>query len=65
MNEQKNDRLKDLKRFYDLLAHLEYKNDTKLIFGSCRGKMNWPKQGVYFFSKTLNLGPNQEMAAKL
>ncbi len=49
MNELKNDRLKDLKLFYDLLAHLEHKNGIKLNLGNCHGKMNWPKQGIYFF----------------
>lgn len=49
MSELKNDRLKDLKHFYDLLAHLENNNGTKLNLGSCHGKMNWPKQGIYFF----------------
>ena len=49
MNELINDRLKDLKRFFDLLAHLEYKNGTKINLGICNGKMNWPKQGIYVF----------------
>ena len=49
MNEPINDRLKELKRFYDLLAHLEYKNGTKINLSICNGKMNWPKQGIYVF----------------
>ena len=44
-----NDRLKDLKRFYDLLSDLENNNGIKLNLGNCNGKMNWPKQGVYIF----------------
>ena len=49
MNELTHDRLTDLKRFYDLLAHLENNNGAKLNLGICNGKMNWPKQGIYFF----------------
>lgn len=49
MSGQINDRLKDLKRFYALLSHLEDNNGIKLNLGICNGKMNWPKQGIYFF----------------
>ena len=52
MSGQFNDRLKDLKRFYDLLSHLEDNNGIKLNLGICNGKMNWPKQGIYFFFET-------------
>ena len=42
-----NVRLKDFKRFFALLAHLESNNGIKSIVGLCNGNMNCPKQGVY------------------
>ena len=42
-------RLKDIKRFYDLLDQLELKVGKKRILANCNGHMDWPERGVYFF----------------
>ena len=42
-------RKSDLDEFYRLLADLEGKIGGKRQLGSCDGRMEWPKRGVYFF----------------
>lgn len=42
-------RLKDIKRFYDLLAILEIKIDGTRLLANYHGSMHLPKRGVYFF----------------
>jgi hypothetical protein len=37
-------RLDDLKRFYDILGVL-----NERLGGARRGKLSWPRRGVYFF----------------
>lgn len=44
-----NTRLRDLQRFYDLLAVLEVCLGGCRSLAACRGHMNWPQRGVYFF----------------
>ena len=38
-----------LDRFYDLLDELEEKIGGRRRLGDCRGRMDWPKRGIYFF----------------
>ena len=42
-------RLKDIRRFYQLLDDLERKCGGKRLLKDCHAKMKWPKRGVYFF----------------
>jgi hypothetical protein len=42
-------RLDDLRRFYAALSVLEQKLGGARTLGSCSGRMNWPRRGVYFF----------------
>ena len=42
-------RLDDLRRFYVALSVLEQKLGGARTLGSCSGRMNWPRRGVYFF----------------
>lgn len=39
----------DLNTFYKLLTELEALSGGKRLLVECRGKMTWPKRGVYFF----------------
>lgn len=43
------DRLRDLTRFYDLLAILSQTLGGPRRLADCSGRFGWPKQGVYFF----------------
>ena len=43
------ERLRDLKRFYEILADLERKINGARTLGRCTGSMNWPRRGVHFF----------------
>lgn len=42
-------RISDLQDFYSLLSSLAAKLDGPRTLASCFGRMNWPRQGVYFF----------------
>lgn len=42
-------RRKDLDRFYDILKGLEAKVKEKRLLMNCNGRMDWPLRGVYFF----------------
>lgn len=42
-------RLGDLRRFYDLLQHLDQRIGGTRMLADCSGRMNWPQRGVYFF----------------
>ncbi|MBE9508890.1 MAG: hypothetical protein IMY86_12690 [Chloroflexi bacterium] len=42
-------RLRDIQRFYELLDALEVCVGGKRTLESADGRMNWPRQGVYFF----------------
>lgn len=42
-------RLSDIRRFYDLLDHLERQLGGQRTLVECNGRMTWPKRGVYFF----------------
>lgn len=41
--------VRDLDRFYELLAELEERLGGRRILGECHGRMSWAKRGVYFF----------------
>lgn len=45
-------RLKDLTRFYAILDSMEQAIGGARTLGDCRGRMNWPARGVYFFRET-------------
>jgi hypothetical protein len=49
MTEPVTSRLADLVRLYEILAELEGKVGPARRLSECSGRMNWPKQGVYFF----------------
>lgn len=42
-------RIKDVKKFYELMERLENKVKGKRILDQCRGNAGWPDRGVYFF----------------
>jgi hypothetical protein len=42
-------RLEHLKRFYSILDALEHNIGGAKTLAACKGRMNWPKRGVYFF----------------
>ena len=42
-------RLSDVRRFYDLLGTLEGKLGGMRTLGSSSGRLGWPQRGVYFF----------------
>lgn len=42
-------RLADLERFYELLGRLERALGGTRTLTACRGRMDWPLRGVYFF----------------
>jgi len=42
-------RREHLVRFYSILDELEKRIGGARTFGDCRGRMNWPARGVYFF----------------
>jgi hypothetical protein len=42
-------RVEDLKRFYSILDRLEQNIGGAKTFADCKGRMSWPKRGVYFF----------------
>jgi hypothetical protein len=42
-------RLQDLVRFYSILDSLEKTIGGARTLAACRGRMNWPKRGIYFF----------------
>jgi hypothetical protein len=44
-----NDRLRDLVRFYSILDRLEATVGGARTLANCRGRMEWPLRGVYFF----------------
>src|SRR5580700_1482936 len=44
-----NSRLRDLIRFYSILDFLEQAIGGARTLADCRGRMDWPKRGVYFF----------------
>lgn len=43
------DRRQDLIRFYDILQRLEQKIGGRRKLSDCKGRMDWPLRGVYFF----------------
>jgi hypothetical protein len=45
----KNDRLGDLKGFYDLIARLEQRVGGARTLAAHNGKADWPARGAYFF----------------
>ena len=45
------DRLTDLKNFYEILAGIERKNGGARLLSDCTGRMRWPLRGVYFFQE--------------
>jgi hypothetical protein len=44
-----NDRLKHLSRFYSILDRLETSIGGARTLANCRGRMEWPARGIYFF----------------
>ena len=42
-------RLKDLRRFYDILDQLEINVVGERKLAECHWQMQWPQRGVYFF----------------
>ena len=44
-------RLKDLKRFYALLAELATRTHGPRLLSECTGRDGWPLRGVYFFQE--------------
>ena len=44
-----NERLEDLVRFYLILDRLERNIGGARTLADCRGRMDWPERGVYFF----------------
>ena len=42
-------RLEHLVRFYDILATLERRIGGRRLLAECRGRMDWPLRGIYFF----------------
>ncbi len=49
-NEAQSDRRLDhLKRFYEILTALEIRCGGKRLLSACRGQLEWPARGVYFF----------------
>jgi len=42
-------RLRDIRRFYELLDRLEANLGGKRSLSNADGRMDWPKRGVYFF----------------
>ena len=42
-------RVEDTAKFYALLQELERSKDRKRTLADCDGKIDWPRQGVYFF----------------
>jgi hypothetical protein len=42
-------RLEHLKHFYSILDALEHNIGGAKTLAACKGRMNWPKRGVYFF----------------
>ena len=42
-------RLDHLVRFYDILATLERRIGGRRLLAECRGRMDWPLRGIYFF----------------
>ena len=44
-------RLVDLKHFYDVLARIEQKNCCARLLSNCTGRMQWPLRGVYFIQE--------------
>jgi len=42
-------RLRDIQRFYEILAQLEDAVGGKRRLRNANGRMDWPKRGVYFF----------------
>ena len=44
-----NERLEDLVRFYLILDRLERNIGGTRTLADCRGRMDWPERGVYFF----------------
>lgn len=42
-------RLDQINRFYEILQDLEDRLGGKRRLAECRGKMKWPRRGVYFF----------------
>src|SRR5690348_11509401 len=44
-----NSRLQDLIRFYSILDCLEQAIGGARVLKECRGHMDWPARGVYFF----------------
>jgi len=43
------DRLLHIQRFYKLLTELKTKVGGTRLLADCRGRMKWPRRGVYFF----------------
>ena len=41
-------RLRDVQRFYEILARIETKVGGKRALGEADGRMDWPERGVYF-----------------
>lgn len=42
-------RLRDIRRFYEILDELEIRVGGKRTLATAHGRMNWPRRGVYFF----------------
>ena len=49
MSHMSNERLQDLRRFYELIDRLESYHCGKKRLADCHGRMDWPNRGVYFF----------------
>ena len=48
--------MNSINRFYDILQILENKVGGCRILSECRGDMNWPQKGVYFFFERGEIG---------
>src|SRR5690606_956782 len=42
-------RVDDLNRFYDVMRELRDRLGGERTLADCHGRMDWPRQGVYFF----------------
>jgi hypothetical protein len=45
-------RLQHLVRFYSILDELERRVGGAPTLADCKGRMNWPRRGVYFFQES-------------
>jgi len=49
MNQSFDERLEDIRRFYEILESLEKRVGGIRTLANCNGHMDWPERGVYFF----------------